>query len=108
MRGKQLVIEREDLRPVGLPVCGRVGVDGIDRRLDLVGAGNVGAQAVAHQPLRFGDHGSVPRLSVLVGQEHEIDAAGGARRGAGVREQHQREQPSGFVFVGRQFGHESS
>src|SRR3954471_5886702 len=51
---QQLVVERDDLAPVGVGRGRRVAVDGLDRRLDLVGAGLVALQAAAYERLALG------------------------------------------------------
>ena len=40
---EQLVVEGDDLRSVGLLDCSRVGVHGVDGRLELIGTGLVTA-----------------------------------------------------------------
>ena len=56
----ELVVQREDLRPVGVLGARRVRVDGCDRGLDLVRPGLVASQARAHQVLPFGDELAIP------------------------------------------------
>ena len=58
-----MVVERDDLGPVGVRRVRGVGVDGVDRGLQLVGAGGVPTQAPARRARAFGDHGRVPRAS---------------------------------------------
>jgi hypothetical protein len=72
---EQLVIERDDLVPVGIGRGGRVAVDGVDRRLDLVRPGGVAPQAAANDRLALGDQIVIPGPAVLVGQQHELAAA---------------------------------
>ena len=57
----ELVVEGDDLRPVGGSRGGGVGVDGGDGGLDLERAGLVAAQAGPHQRVALGDELAVPR-----------------------------------------------
>src|SRR5438128_943987 len=63
---KQLVVQGDDLRPVGLFECGSVRVHGVDGGLQLVGAGLVAAEAATDDRLAFVDQGAIPALSVLL------------------------------------------
>ena len=65
---QQLVVELHDLRPVGGLGRGRVGVHGGDRRLDLVRARHVAAQAGAHEGVALVDQCAVPQRAVLIGR----------------------------------------
>ena len=76
----ELVVERHDLRPVGVGGGWRVGVDGLDGRLDLVRPGLVAAQAGANDGVPLGDEIAVPGASILVGEADEV-AGGVARAG---------------------------
>ena len=60
--GEELVVEGDDLAPVGVRRRRRVAVHGVDRRLDLVRPGRVAPQAAPHEVLTFGDQRAVPRL----------------------------------------------
>ena len=51
---QQVIVERHDLSPVRLLGALRVAVHGVDRRLQLVGAGAIHAQAQAHERLPLG------------------------------------------------------
>ena len=50
---EELVVEREDLFPVGVGCSGRVAVDRVDRRLELVGTWLVSPQASFDERLSF-------------------------------------------------------
>jgi hypothetical protein len=63
----ELVVQLQDLPPVGGGRGRRVAVDGVDRRLELVRAGLVAPQALPDDPLAFGDAAAVPAAAVLVG-----------------------------------------
>jgi hypothetical protein len=96
---QQLVVEAQDLVPVGRGRDGRVTVDGADRGLDLVGAGLTAAQALPDQGLALGDQRAVPARPVLVGEQHQPAVRGRAGRPARLGEQHQREQPGHLGLV---------
>ena len=101
---EQLIVERDDLAPVGGAGRRRVGVHRVDRRLDLVRPGTIAAQAVADDALALGDQRPIPRAAVLIAQPDEqtvgIDAGGAA----GVDQQHQRQQAEDLLFVGQERG----
>ena len=65
---------------------------GVDRRLQLVGAGAVQREAAADEPVALVDQRGVPPGPVLLVERHQA-AVGDARPGAGLDQQHQREQP---------------
>ena len=90
---QQLVVQLQDLPPVGGGGGRRVAVDGVDRRLDLIRAGLVATEALPDDGLAFGDQASIPEAAVLVGQQHEVAVRGRARGPARLDEQHEREQP---------------
>jgi hypothetical protein len=58
--GVELVVEGDDLGPVGGRGGGGVGVDGGDGRLDLERAGLVAAQARTDEVVSFGDEQAIP------------------------------------------------
>ena len=99
-----MVVELEDLTPVGVGGGRGVAVDGVDRGLDLERSRHVAAQARPHQGLALGDERSVPLAAVLVGEQHDgsigRDAGGAARLG----EQQQGEQSEHLGLVGHQLG----
>jgi hypothetical protein len=64
---EQLVVQDQDLVPVGGRRRGRVTVHGIDGGLDLVRAWPAAPQALADQGLALGDERAVPAGPVLVG-----------------------------------------
>src|ERR1700744_1300235 len=102
--GQELVVEGEDLAPVGGGGHRGVGVDGGDRGLELVGAGAVAAQAGPDQVVAFGDQGPVPAVAVLVGQADQGAVGGGAGRAPGLGEQEQGQQAEHLGLVGHQLG----
>ncbi len=63
----QLVVQLQDLLPVGVDGGRGVAVDGADGGLELIGAGLVAADAAGDQCLPLGDQRPVPPPSVLVG-----------------------------------------
>ena len=79
---EELVVELENLAPVGCG-CGRgVAVDGVDRGLDLVRTGLVALEAAPHDRLAFGDEVAIPTGAVLVGKQHHGSVGRGARGAA--------------------------
>jgi hypothetical protein len=63
----ELVVEGDDLRPVGLAYIGGGGVHGVDRGEDLVATrSRPGGQPLAHQPVALGDQRRVPGPTVLL------------------------------------------
>ena len=71
LQGQQVVVERDDLPPVGRLGGRGIAVDCVDRGLELVGAGLVAAQAAAKDRLPLLDEGAVPAAAVLVGERDE-------------------------------------
>src|SRR5207244_3887355 len=65
---KELVVQSEDLAPVGRLDRRRISVDGANRGLDLVRAGTVPPKAGADDLLALLDHRSVPPGAVLIPQ----------------------------------------
>jgi hypothetical protein len=68
---REHVVEREDLRPVGLGARGRLIVHRGNRRLQLVLADRCGAEGAADQGDALADPSGVPELPALVGERHE-------------------------------------
>ena len=104
----ELVVEGDDLRPVGCLGGGGVGVDGGDGRLDLERPGLVAAQAGADEVVPFGDERAVPPGAVLVGEADHRSVGGGAGRLPSLGEQHEREEADGFGLVGHELGEHAS
>ncbi len=102
--GQQLVVQRDDLGPVGGRGVRRVAVHRVDGCLDLVRAGLAAAQALPDQRLALRDELPVPPAAVLVGQQHQAALRRGAGRAPGLRQQHQREQPGHLGLVRHQPG----
>jgi hypothetical protein len=98
-KGKELVVEGDDLGPVGGAGGAGVGVYGGYRGLDLERSGLAAAKASAHKLVAFGDQGPVPAGAVLVGQADHGPAGVAAGGTAGLGEQHQREETDGLRFV---------
>ena len=76
------LVEREDLRPVGVLRGRRLVVDGGDRGLQLVGAERGARQRVGDERGALLDVGAVPEAAVLLGQRDQ--RAVGARCGPGA------------------------
>src|SRR5206468_10691529 len=57
---EQLVVQGEDLRPVGLLECRGVRMDGVDRGLELVCTRLIAAKALADDRLTLLDQGAIP------------------------------------------------
>jgi hypothetical protein len=61
----ELVVEGDDLRPVGVSYVAGGGVHGVDRSEELVASrSHPGGQALAHQPMPLGDQRRVPGPTV--------------------------------------------
>ena len=103
-KGVQLVVEGDDLGPVGGFGGGCVGVDCGYGGLDLERSGLVAAKASTHELVAFDDQCLVPAGAVLVGEAHHGPVRVAAGGTAGLAEQHQGEQTDGFGFVGHQLG----
>lgn len=86
----EVIVQCDDLSPVGGVGRCCVGVHRRDRRLDLERARRVAAQAGAHQLVALHDEGSVPQRPILIGESHERAIRSDASRPARVAEQHQR------------------
>ena len=100
---EQLVVERDDLRPVGR----RVGVDGVDRGLQLVRAGLVAAQQAADERVALRDLGARPRAHGPGRRAARAHPPLRARGAAGVGQQQQREQAEHLGLVGHQLGQQA-
>jgi hypothetical protein len=98
--GRELVVQGQDLAPVGVCGSGRVGVYGGDRRLDLVRPGAVAAQARPYDVVPLDDELPLPLRPVLVGEEYEVPARSGTGGAARLGEQQQREQPERLGLAG--------
>lgn len=70
--------------------------------LQLERAGLAAAQARSYELVAFTDQRPVPTAAVLVGEANHRPVGSHASGAAGLREQHQREQPDGFGFIGHQ------
>ena len=98
----ELVVEGDDLGPVGGLGAGSVGVHGGYGGLDLERSGPVAPQAGAHELVALGYQCLVPAGAVLVGEAHHGPVGAATGGPAGFGEQHQGEQADGFGFVGHQ------
>ena len=107
MSGEQVIVESDDLGPVGR--FERVGgaVHGLDPGLELEGTRSATADAGAHDRMPLLDHRAVPPRPVLIAQEHEV-ALDRAGRHSRLAEQHQREQPRRLGLVGHQLDERTS
>src|SRR5512143_1265591 len=98
----ELVVECDDLRPVGVARFGRERVHGVDCGEDLVATRrHAGGQTLAHQLMALGDQRRIPGPTVLLGKGCQFAARRKPGRAAGLDEQHQR-QESGDLTVLRQ------
>ena len=68
---EQLVVQVDDLRPVGLLDGRGIGMHGVDGRLELIGTRLVAAKAAAEDRLSFLDLGPIPLGAVLLAEQHE-------------------------------------
>jgi hypothetical protein len=78
----ELVIQGQDLSPVGDGRGDGVAVHGVDRRLDLVRTGLdpcPAPQAAPDEGLPLGDERGVPAGPVLVGEQHQGAVRAGPR-----------------------------
>ena len=104
---QQLVVELEDLAPVGVLRRRGVAVHGVDRGLDLVRAGLVAAQAGSHQGLALVDQRRGPTGCGPGRQQHHRPVGRGPGRPTRLGEQQQGEQPDGLGLVGHQLGEQA-
>ena len=81
----QVLVESQDLLPVGVLAGGGLVVDGGDGRLELVGADRGGGQGPGDQGDPFGDGLGVPAGAVLLGQGDQGAVEGGCAPGGGRR-----------------------
>ena len=68
---EQVIVESDDLGPVGGFERVGVAVHGLDRGLELEGTRLVAADTGAHDRMSLFDHRAVPLGPVLIAQEHE-------------------------------------
>src|SRR5829696_4347319 len=99
---QQLVVQGDDLRPVGLLDRRGVRVHGVDGRLELIGTRLVGAKAAAEDRLTLGDQGPVPLGAVLLAQQHQGTVGPGSRGAAGLAQQQERQQAGHLRLVRHQ------
>ena len=83
-------------------------MDRVDGRLNLIRAGLVAREALAHDRLPLGDETSIPEPAVLVGEPHELACRVGPRRAARLDEQHQREHAHRLRLVRHQIREQPS
>ena len=105
---QQLIVELQDLPPVRRGRGGRVAVDGVDRRLDLVWAGRLRRRHRRTSAWPSAMRRAIPEAPVLIGEQDEVAVRGRARGASRLDEQHQREQPHDLRFVGHQLREEPS
>ncbi len=101
---EQLVVQPQDLVPVGVGSGRRVAVHRVDGRLDLVRAGLVTPQALPDDGLPLGDEHAVPACPVLVGEQHQRAVRGRPGGPPRLGQQHQREQPEHLRLVRHELG----
>jgi len=71
----QLIVERDDLRPVGVTDIAGAGVDRVDRGEDLVAPWRLaGGEARTDQGVALGDQLAVPGAAVLLVESDELTA----------------------------------
>ena len=105
----ELVVEGDDLRPVGVAYVAGGGVHGIDRCEDLVATrSHPGGQALAHQPVPLGDHCRVPGPTVLLVEGDQFAARRNPGGAAGLDEEHERQEPGHLTVVRHQGPDEAS
>jgi hypothetical protein len=97
-----VVVELEDLAPVGVLGGGGVGVDGVDGGLELVRTRLVAAEATAYEILALVDQRAVPEVAVLVGEADQRAVGSDPGRAAGLLEEHQGEQTDCLGLVRHQ------
>src|SRR5450755_3620388 len=96
----ELVVEGDDLRPVGVTYVAGGGVHGADRCEDLVATrSHPGGQALAHQPVTLGDQRGVPGPTVLLDEGDQFAARRNPGGAAGLGEEHQRQQPGHLTVL---------
>src|SRR5215831_18537421 len=89
----ELVVQGQDLRPVGGLVAGRSRVRGGDGGHQRVAGIRAALQRLAGEGQAFTDLAVVPRAAVLVGQHEQPAGRVGAGGPAGVGEEDEGEQP---------------
>ena len=95
---EQPAVEQRDLGPVRLVL----GVQGCDRRLQLVRARHPQRQPALERRARLRNLAGVPERPVLVVEEHESSGTGNPRVAACVLEEEKRVQPVGLRLVGHE------
>ena len=102
-----MVVQRDDLGPVGC--VERIGgaVHRLDRGLDLEGARPAATDAGADDRMPFLDHHAIPPGPVLIAQQDQapVVRAGGCPR---LAQQHQRQQARRLRLVGHQLDERAS
>ena len=106
-QSEQLVVQLQYLPPVRFDRADSVGVDGVDRRLDLVRPGLVAQEALAHDRLALDDQLAVPAAAVLVGEPDEPTRRRGASKPARLDQEHEGNQPHHLRFLRQQLGQQS-
>src|SRR5215472_12035508 len=96
----ELIVEGDDLRPVGVAYVAGGGVHGADRGEDLVATrSHPGGQALAHQPVTLGDQRRVPGPAVLLVEGYQFAAGRNPGGAAGLGEEHQCQQPGHLTVL---------
>src|SRR5207244_6659534 len=91
---EQLVVQGDDLRPVGLLECRGVRMHGVDRGLELVRTRLVAAKALADDRLTLLDQGAIPSSAVLRAEQHEGAVGSRSRRATGLGQEQEASRPA--------------
>src|SRR5437588_2110903 len=86
---QELVVELEDLPPIGLGGAACVAVHGLDRGLQLVGPGPIDSQTAAHQLLSLRDEIAIPKAAVLIDEQDQVTVGSDSRLTPRVDQKHE-------------------
>ena len=86
VKADELVVEGDDLRPVGFAYVACGGMHGVDRREDLVPTRRQpGGETLAHKPMTLGDERRIPGVAVLLAEGDQLAARRHPGMGGGPR-----------------------
>jgi hypothetical protein len=102
---QQHAVQRDDLRPVGILGARRFIMHGRDRGQQLILAHGFLRQRRAGERHAFGDRLPIPARAILLVERNQFATRSGARRAAGVGQEHQREQAGNVAVAGQELVH---
>jgi hypothetical protein len=101
---EQLVVQSDDLRPVGHLDRGSVRMHRVDGCLELIGTRLVATKALVDDRLTLLDQGPIPSCAVLLAEQREGTVGPRSRGATRLGQEQQRQQAGRLWLVGHQRG----